>query len=150
MPRFSSLVNLLPQHKLSYRDPSKATSQPPTPKGSTPFDKRVYPLTSKGSTLSPKRVYPLRSDRSSARQSPLVGLSTSPGGTFTPCGGLKALWAPFPSRFPCQRKLFLLLPWSLTCRKRGNSAQNEIGPKSGFPVLTRRQSAFRPILSGVS
>ena len=43
---------------------------------------------------------------------------------------------------------FLLLPQSLTCRNRGNSAQNEIGPKSGFPVLIRPQSAFRPMFSG--
>ena len=43
---------------------------------------------------------------------------------------------------------FLLFPQSLTCRNRGNSAQNGIGPKSGFPVLTRPQSAFRPMFSG--
>ena len=54
-----------------------------------------------------------------------------------------------PKRICGKRKLFLLLPWSQTCRKRGNSAQNEIGPKSGFPVLTRPQSAFRPLYSGV-
>ena len=44
---------------------------------------------------------------------------------------LKSPPVSFPSRYPHQRKLFLLLPWSQTRRKRGNSAQNEIGQKTG-------------------
>ena len=64
--------------------------------------------------------------------------------------GLKALGHHSQAVFRARKNRFLLFPWLLTCKKRGKSAQNEIGPKSGFPVLTRRQSAFCPILSGVS
>ena len=67
-----------------------------------------------------------------------------------PVSGLKALRLHFQADFRANEKLFLLLPWSLTCRKRGKSIQNEIGTKSGFPVLTRRQSAFRPMFPRVS
>ena len=45
-----------------------------------------------------------------------------------------------PKPFSVPENRFLLLPWLLTCRKRGKSTQNEIGPKSGFPVLTRHQN----------
>ena len=87
----------------------------------------------------------------------LLAQAISPSGTFDfPRWDFRLLWRlnsppdTFPGRFSCQRKLFLLLPWLLTCRKRGKSTQNKIGPKSGFPVLARRQSAFRPMFSGVS
>ena len=55
-------------------------------------------------------------------QSPLVAPCDSSGGILAPLWRLKRLSASFSSRFPVQRKLLLLLPWSLTCRKRGNSA----------------------------
>ena len=53
-------------------------------------------------------------------------------------------------QFSVPEKRFLFFPRLLSCRKRDKSTQNEISLKSGFPVLTRLQSAFRPMFSGVS